>query len=64
MRDAWRGLDRLCGGYWMRRDVERQTSQASADIANMRFLTEGGDEISPAGWHGSPVLLVFLRWLG
>jgi hypothetical protein len=31
---------------------------------DLTFLTEEGDEVSPADWRGERVLLVFLRWLG
>jgi hypothetical protein len=33
-------------------------------IDDLTFLTEDGDEVSPADWYGERVLLVFLRWLG
>lgn len=33
-------------------------------VTGLRFLSEDGDEVSPADWRGTPVLLVFLRWLG
>jgi cytochrome oxidase Cu insertion factor (SCO1/SenC/PrrC family) len=30
----------------------------------LHFIDENGNEISSSAWHGQPVVLVFLRWLG
>lgn len=42
----------------------RTDPQSTTDLTTLRFVTEDGDDVSPGDWHGSPVILVFLRWLG
>ncbi len=44
--------------------IARSDAQHDTDLSSLRFVTEDGDEVSPGDWHGSPVILVFLRWLG
>ena len=48
----------------MRRDVGQPARQDNADITSVCFLREDGTQIGLADWRGTPVLLVFLRWLG
>jgi hypothetical protein len=34
------------------------------DYRRLSFVAEDGSEVALRDWRGTPVLLVFLRWLG
>lgn len=43
---------------------ERKREKSQVALGNLVFVDEAEKRTSPSSWQGSPVLLVFLRWLG